>query len=429
FFGIPVILMTYSMSVIPIIVSSFFATKLEKLFANIVPDVVKTFIVPMATMLVIIPLTFMIIGPLATWASQLLGQGTIWLYDLSPIVAGAILGGFWLVFVMFGLHWGLVPIALNNITSQGWDPILALIFVHSFALAVSVLAVWIKTKNQKTKTLSASSLISAIFGVTEPAMYGIALPLKKPFFFPLISSAIGGAILGMFGTIGYIMGGLGIFQIPSFISPDGIDMSFIGAIIAAVIGTVLAFVLTYFFGGINKEEKGTQKTIEPDSSTEEVEVNIKSEVIESPLNGEINNLADISDSAFASGALGKGVAIKPTEGKLISPVTGTISVLFGTQHAIGIKTEYGAEVLIHIGMDTVQLDGEHFKAHVSQGDHIEKGQLLIEFNIMAIEKAGYDIITPVVITNYDQYEKIEVGDQKNIEIGQSLIKLESKTNN
>src|SRR5699024_5191414 len=352
----------------------------EKLFANIVPDVVKTFIVPMATMLVIIPLTFMIIGPLATWASQLLGQGTIWLYDLSPIVAGAILGGFWLVFVMFGLHWGLVPIALNNITSQGWDPILALIFVHSFALAGSVLAVWIKTKNQKTKTLSAPALISAIFGVTEPAMYGIALPLKKPFFFTLISSAIG--------------------------------------------GTVLAFVLTYFFGGINKEEKGTQKTIEPDSSTEEVEVNIKSEVIESPLNGEINNLADISDSAFASGALGKGVAIKPTEGKLISPVTGTISVLFGTQHAIGIKTEYGAEVLIHIGMDTVQLDGEHFKAHVSQGDHIEKGQLLIEFNIMAIEKAGYDIITPVVITNYDQYEKIEVGDQKNIEIGQSLIKLE-----
>src|SRR5699024_9576546 len=155
-----------------------------------------------------------------------------------------------------------------------------------------------------------------------------------------------------------------IFQIPRFISPDGIDMSFIGAIIAAVIGTVLAFVLTYFFGVINKEEKGTEKTIEPDSSTDEVEVHINSEVIESPLNGEINNLADISDSAIASGALGKGVAIKPTEGKLISPVTGTISVLFGTQHAIGIKTEYGAEVLIHIGMDTVQLDGEHFKAHV-----------------------------------------------------------------
>src|SRR5699024_338229 len=129
------------------------------------------------------------------------------------------------------------------------------------------------------------------------------------------------------------------------------------------------------------------------------------------------------------GTLEKRVSIKPTEGKLNTPITDTISVLFGKEHAIGNKTEYGAEVLIHIGMDTVQLDGEHFKAHVSQGDHIEKGQLLIEFNIMAIEKAGYDIITPVVITNYDQYEKIEVGDPKNIEIGQSLIKLESKTNN
>lgn len=429
FFGIPVILMTYSMSVIPIIISTFFAAKLENFFAKIIPDVVKTFVVPMLTLLIIIPLTFIIIGPIATWAAQLLGQGTIWLYELSPIIAGIFIGGFWLVFVMFGLHWGLVPIGFNNIASQGVDPILALMFVHSFALAGAVLAVWIRTKNQKTKTLSIPAIISSVFGVTEPAMYGIALPLKRPFLFTIISSAIGGAMLGFFGTKGYIMGGLGIFQIPSFISSAGIDMSLIGALIAAIVGTVLAFVLTYFFGQINKEENTTpvEETSQP--ATNEPSVNVKSEIIESPLNGEVKNLGDISDSAFASGALGKGVAIKPSEGKLISPVSGTVSALFGTHHAIGIETEHGAEVLIHIGMDTVQLDGEHFKAHVSQGDYVEKGQLLIEFDIIAIEKAGYDIITPVVITNYDQYEKIETGEQENIEIGQSLIKLESKRNN
>src|SRR5699024_5840938 len=187
FFGIPVILMTYSMSVIPIIISAFFAAKLEIFFAKVVPDVVKTFIAPMATILIIIPLTFIIIGPIATWASQLIGQGTILVYDLSPIIAGAVLGGLWLVLVMFGLHWGLVPIGINNFASQGWDPILALVFVHSFALAGAIMAVWIKTKNQKTKTLSPPAIISAIFGVTEPGMYGIALPLKKPFFFTLAS--------------------------------------------------------------------------------------------------------------------------------------------------------------------------------------------------------------------------------------------------
>ena len=202
FLGIPVILMTYSMSVIPIIVAAFFAAKLERSLTKIIPDVIKTFVVPMLTMLIITPLTFIVVGPIATWASQLLGQATIWVYDLSPVIAGAFLGGLWLVFVMFGLHWGLVPIAINNFAVGGIDPILALIFVHSFALAAAILAIWIKTKNEKTKSLSAPALISALFGVTEPGMYGITLPLKRPFIFTLISSAIGGALLGIFGTKG-----------------------------------------------------------------------------------------------------------------------------------------------------------------------------------------------------------------------------------
>lgn len=398
FFGIPVILMTYSMSVIPIIVSAFFAAKLERFFARVIPDVVKVFLVPMFTLLIIIPVTFIVIGPIATWASQLLGQATTSIYELSPVIAGAFIGGFWLVFVMFGLHWGLVPIGINNFASQGWDPILALIFVHSFALAGAILAIWIKTKNSNTKTLSAPAFISALFGVTEPGMYGIALPLKRPFIFTLISSAIGGAMLGIFGTVGYEMGGLGVFQIPSFISPEGIDMGLIGAIIAMVVGMILAFVLTYLFGGINKKQEETTET-----KVNKVE-NVTSESIVSPLTGEVVALAEIKDAAFASGALGKGAAIEPTEGKLFAPVSGTVSALFPTGHAIGITSDDGAEILIHIGLDTVQLEGKYFTAHTAQGDRVEKGQLLIEFDANAIKEAGFDLTTPVVVTNQDIYE-------------------------
>ncbi|GEN56360.1 hypothetical protein GCM10012290_08120 [Halolactibacillus alkaliphilus] len=260
FLGIPVILMTYSMSVIPIIISTFFAAKLEKFFAKVVPSVVKMFLVPMMTLLIIVPITFIVIGPIATWASQLLGQFTVWAYDLSPVIAGAILGGFWLVFVMFGLHWGLVPVAINNFATQGYDAVLALVFAHSWALAGAILAVWLKSRDKKIKALSAPAFISSIFGVTEPGMYGIVLPLKRPFIITLIVSAIGGAILGFFRTTGYVMGGLGAFQFPSFISPEGFDMGFYAAVIAAVLGFVLAFVLTWMFGDINKKEQASPVT-------------------------------------------------------------------------------------------------------------------------------------------------------------------------
>lgn len=438
FLGIPVILMSYSMSVIPIIISTYFAAKLEGFLQKVIPSVVKMFLVPMITLLVIIPLTFIVIGPIATWGSQLIGAASAWLYNLSPIIAGALIGGFWLVFVMFGFHWGLTPISINNIAVSGFDPILALVFVHSFALAAAVLAVWIKTDNQKTKTLSAPAFISAIFGITEPALYGIALPLKRAFIFTLISSGVGGAILGLSNTSMYVFGGLGIFQLPSFFHPqEGLTAGVWGAIIAAIVGSILAFVLTYFFGNINEieESESAPDPVENNQETEndsgyetpnEAIPEVQSEVITSPIDGIIKNLSDISDAAFSSGALGKGVAIQPSEGKIVSPVAGTVSALFETNHAIGIETSQGGELLIHIGMDTVQLEGKHFTSHVSQGDQIEKGQLLIEFDIKAIQEEGYETITPVVITNYDKYREIVPIEEENSQAGDPLLTLESQ---
>jgi beta-glucoside PTS system EIICBA component len=424
FLGIPVILMTYSMSVIPIIISTFFAAKLEQFFAKIIPSVVRMFLVPLLTMLIIIPLTFIIIGPIATWASQLLGAASVGIYQLSPIIAGMFIGGFWLIFVMFGLHWGLVPIGINNFATLGQDPILALIFAHSFALAGALLAVMIRTKNKKTKTLTPPAIVSAIFGVTEPGMYGVALPLKRPFVITIIASAIGGAILGVFGTLGYNMAGLGVFQIPSFIHPEeGLNLAFYGSIISMIVSGILGFVLTYFFGGINKQE-----TLPISNETKQAHTNatqVKSEDITSPLNGKIIKLEDISDTAFASGVLGKGVAIEPTEGKVISPVSGTISALFPTKHAIGITSDNGAEILIHVGLDTVQLEGKYFETFVQQGDRVEKGQELLAFDIDKIKQAGYPVTTPVVITNHAGYQ-LHTNTIEDATFASTIVSLEKK---
>ncbi|MEK4915012.1 beta-glucoside-specific PTS transporter subunit IIABC [Bacillus sp. FSL E2-8887] len=429
FLGIPVILMSYASSVIPIIIAAYIGAKAEKTFKKLIPDVVKTFLVPFCTLLLVIPLTFIVIGPIATWAGQLLGQGTIWLYELSPLVAGLFIGGFWQAIVIFGLHWGLVPVAINNLTLLGSDPVLALMFGASFAQIGAVLAVWLKTKQQKLKSLSIPAFISGIFGVTEPAIYGITLPLKKPFIMSCIGGAIGGGILGLAGSKVYMVGGLGIFGIPNFIDPKaGITMAFWGAIIAIIVSFVFGFILTYLFG-FDKEKIAT--TVDEAAATskemnrKEVGSQNEKNIITSPFEGKVIQLSSIKDAAFASGALGKGVAIEPSIGKLFAPFSGTVSALFPTNHAIGIVTDYGAELLIHIGMDTVQLGGKHFSSHIAQGDRVEKGQLLIEFDIQAIQAVGYVVTTPVVITNTDKYDVV-VAEANPIKISENLIEVISK---
>ncbi|WP_102706342.1 beta-glucoside-specific PTS transporter subunit IIABC [Terribacillus saccharophilus] len=423
FLGMPVILMTYSSSVIPIILATFFAAKVERGFAKVVPSVIKTFVVPFLTLLVVVPLTFLIIGPIATWAGQLIGQATLSIYDLSPIIAGLFLGAFWQIFVIFGLHWGLVPISINNLAVYGGDPVLALVFAASFAQIGAVLAVWIRIKQKKLKTLSIPAFISGIFGVTEPAIYGITLPLKRPFIISCIGGALGGAVLGITKTTGYMTGGLGIFQIPTFIGPNGFDLGFWGSFISIGVAFASAFVLTMLFG-FTKENNKPDTVQEPTTPIQKEEkLAIGNDVIASPFQGSIVSLSEIKDEAFATGALGKGVAIIPSEGKLYAPASGVVSVLFPTKHAIGITADSGAEILVHIGMDTVQLDGKFFDAHVKQGDRVEKGQLLIEFDLDSIQNAGFDITTPVVVTDVRGYTLVAATEEKQIKWGEPLLTL------
>lgn len=423
FLGIPVIMMSYASSVIPIILSTFVASKVEKGLKKIIPDVVKTFVVPFFTIVIMVPLTFLVIGPISTWAGSLLGGATLWIYELSPIVAGLVIGGFWQVFVIFGLHWGLVPIAINNLTTMGYDPVLATTVMVCFAQTGAVLAILLKTKDKKLKSLSVPAFISGLFGVTEPAIYGITLPLKKPFIMSCIGGAVGGGIIGATAGKLWMFGGMGIFVFPAFIKPgSGLDMSFYGSIIALIAGFAVAFVLTYLFGGIN-QEKSSKATKETTTASKEVAATtVQDEELVSPLNGKVLALSEIEDAAFSSGALGHGVAIEPSEGKLLAPVSGTVSALFPTNHAIGITTDSGAEILMHIGMDTVQLEGKYFTAHTTQGEYVKKGQLLIEFDMEQIKKAGKPLTTPVVVTNHKEYS-LEVTNQKQVKTGNQLINL------
>jgi PTS system beta-glucosides-specific IIC component len=416
FLGIPVILMTYSSSVIPIILATYVGSKLEVFFKKIIPSVVRTFLVPFCTLLVIVPLTLLIIGPIATWAGQLLGAGTLFVYNLSPIIEGMLIGAFWQVFVIFGLHWGLVPIVINNLTVMKFDPVLAGMFGASFAQTGVVLAILLKTKNVKLKSLSIPAFISGIFGVTEPAIYGITLPRKKPFIISCIAAAVGGGIIGFAGTKAYIVGGLGIFGIPSYIGPNGIDAGFYGMLIGIGVSFVLGFAIMY---AMFQDDKETAKVTE--SQAPKTTIKIAQETIASPLQGTILPLSAVEDEAFSSGALGKGIAIEPSEGKVYSPVDGVLTSMLSSGHALGITSDHGVDILIHVGQDTVKLKGKHFTPKVKQGDIVTKGQLLMEFDIEAIKAAGYIVTTPVIISNTANFQDVVQTDKQAIHFKEDLI--------
>lgn len=411
FMKIPVILINYSSTVIPIIFAVLFASKVEKLFVKIIPSVVRVFLVPFFTLLIVVPLTYILIGPLTTWASKFVGMGTVSLIALSPILAGLFLGAFWQVFVMFGLHWGVIPLAINNMMTLGYDTVLSSVLGASFAQTGVVLAILLKTKDKKLKGIAIPAFISGIFGVTEPAIYGITLPRKKPFIISCIVAGISGGIIGAMGSKGFTMGGLGIFTYPSYINPQaGLDKGFWGVVIGTVLAFILGFIAQYLFGGFKDEE------IEEVTKKESLD-----EKVFSPLKGQLKKLSETEDEAFASGALGKGVVIIPNEGKLYAPADGKIVTFFPTGHAIALETSNGLEILMHVGIDTVKLEGKYFYPKISEGKEVKKGDLLLEFDIEAIKKAGYSLATPVIISNTDDYSEIIIENKDVVSFEDELL--------
>ncbi|AVK61451.1 PTS beta-glucoside transporter subunit EIIBCA [Lactobacillus sp. CBA3605] len=447
FLGIPVVMMSYTSSVIPIVLAVWFAAKVQKLAKKVIPTVVKTFLVPFITLLVAVPVTFLIIGPIATWLSDGLSTACVALYDISPVLAGVIVGAFWQVFVIFGVHWGFVAVAMANLASKGYDPIVVLSLAASFAQTGVVLGILLQTKNQKTRGIAFPAFISGIFGVTEPAIYGLTLPRKRPFILSCIASAVGGGIIGLAGTKLWMMGGMGIFSIPATINAkSGINGAVYGLIIAMGVAAVLGFALQMLFGR-QSVDAGDSAAKAPSTATPEpvmAGVNVEAVTgttatalkpavtynavtqLNSPVTGQILPLSAIKDEVFSSGAMGQGIAIEPTEGLLVAPADGTIALVFPTGHAVGLNTTAGAELLMHIGMDTVELDGQGFETLVSQGDTVKAGQPLVKFDIQAIQAAGFSVTTPIVVTNSKNYHHVDLinEQQKTIKVTEPLLCLD-----
>ena len=439
FLGIPIISMNYTSTVIPIILAVWFASVVEKWCKKWIPTVVKTFLVPFVTLLIVVPLTFLIIGPLATWIGNALAAITSAVYNFSPVLAGILLGGFWQVFVIFGVHWGFVAVMMSNIAALGYDPILGLSLGASFAQIGVVLAILLQTKDQKLKGIALPAFLSGIFGVTEPAIYGVTLPRKKPFVLSCIAAGIGGGLIGFFGTKMYMMGGMGVFVIPAAIGPKtGVDMSVYGLMIAMAVSFVLGFILQIALGKKSVDQAYDEKqakTVQEVANQADTiakaapslastsDLNVSTELV-SPLAGELLPLSEVKDEVFSSGAMGEGVAVEPSEGVLHAPADGKVVMTFPTGHAIGMKTSDGAEILMHIGMDTVNLQGHGFETLVAKGDEVKAGDELVKFDIDAIHAKGYVVTTPIVVTNSKDYEKITVVSQGKVKVGQEILDLE-----
>lgn len=439
FLGIPIISMNYTSTVIPIILAVWFASVVEKWCKKWIPTVVKTFLVPFVTLLIVVPLTFLIIEPLATWIGNALAAITSAVYNFSPVLAGILLGGFWQVFVIFGVHWGFVAVMMSNIAALGYDPILGLSLGASFAQIGVVLAILLQTKDQKLKGIALPAFLSGIFGVTEPAIYGVTLPRKKPFVLSCIAAGIGGGLIGFFGTKMYMMGGMGVFVIPAAIGPKtGVDMSVYGLMIAMAVSFVLGFILQMVLGKKSVDQAYDEKqakTVQEVANQADTiakaapslastsDLNVSTELV-SPLAGELLPLSEVKDEVFSSGAMGEGVAVEPSEGVLHAPADGKVVMTFPTGHAIGMKTSDGAEILMHIGMDTVNLQGHGFETLVAKGDEVKAGDELVKFDIDAIHAKGYVVTTPIVVTNSKDYEKITVVSQGKVKVGQEILDLE-----
>lgn len=403
FLGIPVLLNNYSSTVIPIILSVWFAAKVERFAKKISPAVVKSFLVPLITLLITAPLAFLVIGPLATWISNILAWLTDVIFNISPALFGLFVGGFWQVFVIFGVHNGLFPIVLNNLSTLGYDYVFAATCAGCFTQVAVLAAIIIKTKDKGLRTTSISALFSGIFGITEPAIYGVTLPLKKPFIISCISSAVAGAIAVAGGTRYFNMGGQGIFCFTCYINPDGSNGSLMWCLIAVAIAMVLSFVATML---TFKDKGAASKEIASAGAAE------GTQTVTSPLSGEVISLSEVKDQTFAEGSLGDGVAIIPEEGIVTAPFCGKVSMVFETGHAVGLLSDGGVELLIHIGMDTVELKGKYFEKLVSDGESVREGQPLLRFDMEAIKKAGYDVTTPVLVTNmaaFGSLKKVAAG--------------------
>ena len=414
FFAIELTKANYTSSVIPIIIAVFILSYIQRFLEKIIPEVLKIIMVPTFSLLIMIPATLLIFGPIGIYIGEFINWIYYYIMGVSPILLGAFIGGVWCILVIFGAHRAIVPIGINDVAQTGRQNLLAFAGAANFAQAGAAFGVFFKTKNKNLKTVAASATVTALFGITEPAIYGANLRLKRPMICAVICGAIAGGLMGWGGSYGNAFANQGVLTIPVYTEAGtkaflcyliGIGFAFFGScIMTMIVG----------FNDIPNEE--ASKTVQITSSTQLT----SDTAIVSPVAGEVIALDQVKDEAFASGAMGKGIAVYPKMGEIVAPEDCTVTALYPTLHAMGIKLDNGIELLIHIGIDTVNLQGQYFQSYVHAGQHITKGTKLVSFDIDKI-KQQFDLTTSIIVVNSDQYKHIEYCQQAQVSEKDDLL--------
>ncbi|WP_312226667.1 beta-glucoside-specific PTS transporter subunit IIABC [Pseudescherichia sp.] len=406
FLFIPLAKTVYTSSVLPPLFLVWALSWLEKRVEKILPDVVSALFTPLICFVIIVPLTLIVIGPITTWAAMGIASGYNALFAAAPAVAAALIGGVWQIIVIFGVHWGITPVIMANFDTQGYDSFQAYQTIAVIGQMAAVFGVFLKSRNRELKTTSLSAGVTAIFGITEPAIYGVTLRFKKPFICGCIGGAVGAVVASLFGSLYYAYAALpGLFTLVNAISPDA-PMSFIGELAGSATAIVLTIILVQFVGFDDPvaEETLTETPESAPLSTTSTAAAKTRLALNSPLSGDVIALEEVADEAFSQKVLGDGVAIRPHEGKVVAPCDARVETVIESRHAIGLSCDNGAELLIHVGLNTVNLQGEHFRPLVKEGDVVKAGTPLLEFDKDAIERAGYDLTTPVLVINSDEFQ-------------------------
>ena len=417
FLGLPILLVSYSSTVIPIILSVWVLSLIYKRIDNLIPDFLKILFTSMVVLFIMVPLELIVLGPIGSYLGTYIAQFMDWFYNFGGFVAAALLGGTRSLLTMMGMHYALAPLQIQQIAETGISTLLVSALTANFAQAGAALGTGLAIKNKSEKSLAFSASLSAFFGITEPAMYGVNLKYKKPFIFAMVSSAIAAAFLSFFHAGAMTYAPPGLFTLITYTAD-----SFVFIILGVLLSSGLACMLSYFFG-VSKPKK--EEEIKNNETNSISDVKKYTEEIYAPIEGQLISLQEVPDSTFASECMGKGIAIIPDQGKVFAPFDGTVSLVFPTKHAIGLTSQNGTEVLIHIGLDTVELDGKYFDVHVQARDTIQKGQLLVDFDLEKISEK-YPVTTPIIITNTDRFAEIKNSDHKHCVKGDVILKVTSK---
>ena len=419
-FGLPVIKMAftvgesskvfaYTESVIPILLGVIVLYFLEKFLKKVIPEILQLILVPGLSLIIMVPVMLTVVGPVGIYVGYIIQFLYNALYGFSPVLGGIIVGGLWGVCVIFGAHRALLPIGLNDVALTGTNTLMCFAGSANFSQAGAALGVMLKTKSKDLKQVAASASLSAwLVGITEPAIYGCNLRLKKPMVCAVIAGALGGGIMGIGHAVNTGFANNGILTIMSYYG-EGTSL---GQFVAYLLGIAVAFfgaaILTYIVGfeDVDAVPAGAA-ALESDLAMPTAPVHTGETVeIASPVEGKAYPLNEVQDEVFASEALGKGIAVLPTKGEVVAPADCTVSVLYPTLHAMGLKLEDGTELLIHIGMDTVAMNGDGFTKHVNEGDKIKKGTPIVSFDIDKIKAAGYDTTVSVIISNTADFTEV-----------------------